>query len=240
MAADSGDDITLELAKAYNACGQYDEALKVMLGHVFTPGEGGEMAIAETYMFGRFAAGRIALHNGEYEKALGLFRDSLNIPENLHAGFWNESVTVPYRYYEAEALSKLGRTEEAKEILDKISKFENRGLWSMGAEFTYYTALIAKLSGNAMTAQDIMRKAILNWEAQLADKRGPGASGRGGRFFYLSFIDNAVAMKNANLYYMLAYGMLFNGDKEKAKEYFTRSLAINPDNDKCALELSLL
>jgi len=34
--------------------------------------------------------------------------------------------------------------------------------------------------------------------------------------------------------------MLFNGEKATAKEYFEKSLALNPDNVKAELELSLL
>ena len=235
-----GDDIVLELAKAYNACGAYDKALEVMLGHTFTPGEGGEFAIADTYMFGRFAAGRKELAKGNYEKALEYFQAAVNIPANLHASFWNESTTVPYRYYEAEALSRLGRTDEAKEIIDHISKIDNRGMWSMGGEFTYYAAKIAKLAGKEMQAQATMRRAILSWEEQMADKRGAGGRGIGGRFFYLSFIDDPRRVKVANLNYMLGYGALYNGDVAGAKELFAKSLELNPDNAKCALELSLL
>ena len=238
--ADCGDDLVLELAKAYNAGGLYDEALETMLGHVFTPGEGGEFAIAETYMFGRFAKGRHALKSGDYEEALACFRASLDIPANLHAGFWNESVTVPYRYYEAEALTRLGRTDEAKEILEKISKLNNAGMWNMGGEFTYYSAMIARLDGKEMQAQRTLRNAISSWEKQLADNPDTGSATKGGRFFYLSFMDEGAVLREANLCYMLGYGMLANGEKEKAREYFTRSLEKNPDNAKCALELALL
>jgi hypothetical protein len=85
-----------------------------------------------------------------------------------------------------------------------------------------------------------IRKAILNWEEQLADRRGAGIRQKGGRFFYLSFVDDPQALKEGNLYYMLAYAMLFNGEKATAKEYFEKSLALNPDNVKAELELSLL
>lgn len=45
---------------------------------------------------------------------------------------------------------------------------------------------------------------------------------------------------NRVMYFMLGYGMLYNGAKAKAKEFFTRSLTLNPDNTKCRLELELL
>ena len=240
LPADAGDDLLLELAKAYNDCGAYDEALKVLLSHTFTPGEGGEFAIAETYMFGRFAAGRKELKNGNCEKALEYFQAALQIPKNLNAAYWNESVTVPYRYYEAEALSRLGRVEEANAIIDHISKLNNNGMWNMGGEFTYYSAMIARLSGDVMKAQSIMRDAILNWEAQLADTRHAVPVQRPGRFFCLCYMDDPLEAKEANLYFMLGYGMLYNGEKETAKTYFARSLELNPDNTKCRLELELL
>ena len=91
-----------------------------------------------------------------------------------------------------------------------------------------------------MKAQSIMREAILDWEAQLADTRHVVPVQRGGRFFCLCYVDDPLAAKEAKLYFMLGYGMLYNGDRALAKEYFTRSLALDPDNTKCRLELELL
>ena len=241
MPADSiSDDLHLELAKSYNAAGAYDRAIEVMLSHEFTPGEGGEFVIAETYMFAQFAKGRRSLAAGDTESALASFRAALTIPENLHAGFWNESVTVPYRYFEAEALSRLGRKEEADGVIAAISKLNNSGMWNMGGEFTYYSAMLSRLAGREMEAQSVLRKAISGWEDALAHPVYPHSDVKGGRFFYLCFVDDANVLREANLTYMLGYGMLALGEKEKARDYFRRSLRLNPDNVKCALELDLL
>lgn len=234
------DDLHLELAKAYNAAGLYDCAVEVMLSHTFTPGEGGEFVIAETYMFAKFAAGRRALAAGDTESALRCFREALTIPENLHAGFWNESVTVPYRYYEAEALSRLGRKGEADEVIAALSKLNNSGMWNMGGEFTYYSAMLSRLAGREMEAQSILRKAISGWEDALKHPLYPHSGTKGGRFFYLCYMDDANELREANLSYMLGYGMLALGKTEEAKNCFRRSLHLNPDNVKCALELELL
>ena len=72
------------------------------------------------------------------------------------------------------------------------------------------------------------------------DKDYPGSHLKTGRFFYQSFIDDPMKMKEADLSYMLGYGMLYLGRKEEAKKYFTESLKANPDNVKAALELQLL
>ena len=234
------DDLHLELAKAYTAAGEYDRAIEVMLSHEFTPGEGGEFVIAETYMFAQFAKGRHDLAAGDTESALASFRAALAIPENLHAGFWNESVTVPYRYFEAEALDRLGRKAEADEIIAAISKLNNSGMWNMGGEFTYYSAMLSRLAGREMEAQSILRKAISGWEEALATPDYPHFGVKGGRFFYLCFVDDANVLREANLHYMLGYGMLALGETDKARAHFRRSLTLNPDNAKCALELELL
>lgn len=235
-----GDNLVLELTKAYLADGKYDEAMQTMLKQDFTPGEGGEFVTAEPYMFSRFAPGRIALAEGKAEKALAYFEEALTLPENLHAGFWNEAVVVPFKYYQAEALKQLGKTEEAQALIASLSGIDNSGMWNMGGEFMYYAAMLKKLSGNVVEADSMMRNAILGWEAELADKRYPGTHERNDRFFYQSFIDAPMTMKQADLYYMLGYGMLYLGNKEAAKTNFEKSLSFNPDNVKAALELKLL
>ena len=234
-----GDDLILELAKAYNSAGYYDKAKKVLSEHNFTPGEGGEMAVNDAYMFCRFAPGRIALHAHDAKKARTAFREALKIPENLHAGFWNDSNKIPYLYYEALCLYELGREKEAEKIAAQLGRMDNSGMFGMSGDFTYYEALAKRLSGDWHTGDEIMRKAVISWEEAL---RSPGAmpETERKRFFYLSFTDDPVAKKRANLLYMLGLGALYFDEKEKARSCFKESLRLYPDNEKCALELQLL
>ena len=111
------DQIQLTIACAYNAAGLYDRAEETMRSHIFSPGEGAEFATAEPYMYACFARGRLAMKEGRYEDALADFRTSQKMPENLNVGFWNDSVLMPYLYYEAAALKALGNTEEAEKII---------------------------------------------------------------------------------------------------------------------------
>lgn len=235
-----GDDLYLELARAYNRACKYSEAAKVMTSHSFTPGEGGEFAIAEAYMFSRMAEGRKLLKQGRIEEATKAFEDSLNLPDNLHSGFWNMSVTIPYQYYLALAKIQSGHLEESKKIAEEALRYDNNGMWNMGGEFIYYRAQLLRLAGHEMEATKIMREAVLKWEALLADKRAPGEVRRSNRFFYLSFIEDTHVTKEANLYYLLGLGMLFIGNKERAKELFAESLKLNPDNAGCILEMNIL
>ena len=230
------DQIQLTIARAYNAAGEYDKAEAAMRSHIFSPGEGAEYTTAEPYMYACFARGRIALREGRYEDALADFKASQVMPENLNVGFWNESVMMPYMYYEAEALKRLGRTEEAEKIISKLVTMKNEGMWNMGGEFVYYSAMSVRLGGQEMKAKEIMRKAILKWERELES---------GCKYFvqpgglYNCFIGDSRKNRLAALYGMLGYGKLYNGDVEGAKELFVKSLSYKVD-PKIAFELELL
>lgn len=230
------DPIQLNIAWAYNAASDYDAAEATMRSHNFYPGEGAEFITAEPYMFACFARGRIAYNEGRYEDALRDFRASQRMPENLHVGFWNESVTIPYRYYEAAALKALGRTEEANAIVTALAAMKDTGMWNMGGEFLYYSAMSIRLAGDEMRAQRILRDAILAWEQELA---------AGCQYYkpivgnFDCFIGDGPSGRRAALLGMLGYGALYNGDIAEARRLFTESLQLRPST-KIALELQLI
>ena len=236
---ETNDDLTLELAKAYNSAGMYDKAKTVLLGHVFTPGEGGEIAVNEAWLFSRYAMGRIALKAGDAKKALKYFREALKIPENLHAGLWVDQAELPYLYYQTLCLKELGFTKEADRILKKAVRLDRSLEFGLQPDAIYYEALTKRLAGEISEGDKIMRNAIISWETEL---KTPGAKPEAEwkRFFYLSFIPDPAAVKKANLYYYLGLGALYFGDKEKAGAYFRESLALYPDNDFCEIELQTL
>lgn len=230
------DQIQLTIARAYNAAGNFDKAEELMRSHIFSPGEGAEVATAEPYMYACFARGRRAMKEGRYEDALKDFRASQKMPENLNVGFWNESVMMPYRYYEAAALKALGQTEEAEQIIAKLSAMKDVGMWNMGGEFIYYSAMAVRLGGEELRAQKIMRDAILAWERELAEgctyHRVVGN-------LYNCVVGNGTTNRLAELYGMLGYGKLYNGDLDGAKELFSKSNSLVP-SQKIAFELELL
>jgi len=230
------DQIQLTIARAYNAAGQFDRAEETMRSHIFSPGEGAEYTTAEPYMYACFARGRLAMKEGRFEDALADFRASQKIPENLNVGFWNESVMMPYLYYEAAALKALGRTEEADAIIRRLAGMKDVGMWNMGGEFVYYYAMSVRLGGEEMRAQKIMRDAILSWERELSEGCVYHRTAGG---LYNCFVGDGTSNRRAALYGMLGYGKLFNGDKEDALDCFGRSLITVP-SPKIKFELTLL
>ncbi len=230
------DQMQLTIAKAYNAASEFEKAEEIMLNHTFSPGEGAEYQTAEPYMYACFARGRIAMKEMRFTDALNYFRAAQALPENLNVGFWNESVTIPYRYYEAAALKALGKNDEADEIIKKLCSMKDVGMWGMGGEFVYYSAMSIRLGGEDMRADRIIRESILSWENELA---------KGCKYhldigsLYNCFIGNGTTNRIATLYGMLGYGKLYNKDTEGAKKAFESSLALVP-NPKIAFELKLL
>lgn len=230
------DQMQLTLARTYNAAGEYDMAEKLMRSHKFSPGEGAELITAEPYMFACFAKGRVALGEDRFEDALGYFRAAQTMPENLNVGFWNESVLMPYLYFEAVALEKCGKTEEAEALFERLSSLRDVGMWNMGGEFVYYYAMSIRQCGDEMRAKSIMRKAILEWERELHD--GCTYHKKIGTL-YNCFVGDGQRNRIAELYAMLGYGDMFNGNIKGAKEKFALSLSYDP-TVKVALELELL
>lgn len=237
--AKAADQLTLAIARAYNRAGDYDRAEQEMLSHEFYPGEGVEFGCAEPYLFACFARGRAAMKEGRYEDALRDFQVTRQVPANLHVGFWNDSVLMPYRYYEAAVLRLLGREDEAKEIIDVLADQKDVGMWNMGGEFNYYSAMSVRLSGDEMRAQRIMRDAVLAWENQLHNLS---------RYYSQMTVGDFVCFTGSRLreerlgalYGMLGFGKLFDKDLAGAKALFEKSQELDPTGMKVALELSLL
>lgn len=230
------DQMQLTLARAYNGAGRFDEAEKAMLSHTFSPGEGAELTTAEPYIFSCFARGRVAFEEGRYTDALELFKMAQTMPDNLNVGFWNESVMMPYLYFEAVTYKKLGREEEANSLMTRLSSLRDEGMWNMGGEFVYYFAETVRACGDEMRAQSIIREAILAWEKELSS--GCRYSKKIGTL-YNCFVGDGSQNRRAELYAMLAFADLFLGKREDAKAKFEISYALDP-TAKVAFEISLL
>jgi len=233
---EKNDAICLALAAVYNNAMMFEKADEIMTTHNFTPAEGEEVWVADPYMYSCLCRGRIAMKEKRFDDALELFRKAQNLPENIHVGFWNNSVLIPYRYNEARALMALGRDGEAAKIIAELAAMEDVGMWNMGGEFMYYKAMAIKLGGDEMRAAAMMRTAILAWEKEL--ESGCEYSRKITRCFEC-FVGNRSDIRKSELYGMLGYGKLFFGDSEGAADMFTRSLEILPSY-KISFELESL
>jgi tetratricopeptide (TPR) repeat protein len=230
------DQMMLTLARAYNGAGRFEDAERIMLSHTFSPGEGAELITAEPYIFSCFARGRVAFAEGRYNDALKLFKMAQTMPENLNVGFWNESIMMPYLYFEAATLKKLGRDEEADVIIKRLATLRDVGMWNMGGEFVYYFASAISLGGDEMRAKNIIRDAILAWEKEL---EGGCVYHKKIGTLYNCFVGDGARNRRGELYAMLGFADLFLGRRKEAKDKFEKSYSLDP-TAKVAFEISLL
>lgn len=225
------DDLFVELARAYNQAHQPEKARAVLMNHVFTACEGGEHAIADQYMFSFFQEGARQEKAGDYEAALESYTQALTLPASLGAGIWNRTKYVPYRCRIAECLDRLGRRAEAEEIWREMLEIDIDFFSNMHLpELPYYQALAAEKLGLQQRAWNLMGAAKRNWTREL--KRTDSGFFRTTPFF-ISFVQSASELREAQYDYLLALVSLYEGEKRRAAELFERSSRLNADHLFC-------
>ena len=195
------DELVVELARAYNHAGKPDMALDVLLARKFVACEGGEHYIADEYMFAHYLKGKDAYLAGDYEGALAIFRSAQVLPESLGSGLWNSVKKVPYQYFEAKCLEKLGKSEEATAIYKhfctyKFDFFTDMYLYT----FAYYAARALEALGNKDAADKLIKDRFDAWSAEC----GRETLGYFGTTpFFMGYIDEAVSAKKLHYSYPL-------------------------------------
>lgn len=222
------DDILTELAKAYNQAFMPDKAIETLMSHNFVPCEGGEHAIADQYMFAYLVKGKVALDNGDTQKALEYFRCGQVLPQSLGAGIWNHCKLIPLKYHEALCLEKLGEKEKADEIFRYISGvtieyFSNMHL----KELPVWQAKSFEHLGEPLKAQHLITKYYPKWKS-IKDTKDKG------NFcttpFFISFIDDSKELRLSQCLYLTALCNMAMGNTETFVAQMEESLKLNNDN----------
>ncbi len=226
------------MIKAHNQLHQPDKALDLLDGHVFTPCEGGEHAIAEQYIFAHFRLGRTALRENDIGKALQHFIDALVIPENLGAGIWHTAMNVPALYYQGECYLLLGKNDMASDIYKNISDmvvdyFSDMYLPSL----PYYKALSLSRLGRRGDAKKLL-KAFLK---RCLHERGQKDYGyfRPTPFF-ISYFESPKVVRERYYDYLIALAYIGLNEHEKAKESLKHVLKGEHYHLMAELELAML
>ena len=214
------DDLTVELARAYNRMGEAQKALDLLLSRRFVAAEGGEDYISDQYTYACYLQGMERYRRGDYEGAEERFSAAQRLPASLGAGFWNEIKCVPYRYFQANCLIRLGKKEKAEEILRGFLRYRFDYFSDLYLPtLAYYVARAAILLGREAEGRELMRRQKARMESALQTEDS-------GFFkttpFFLSFIDDSRRARELYCSYPLWLYSLCLGDKEDAARYFER------------------
>ena len=195
------DELVVELARAYNHSGKPDMALEALLARKFVACEGGEHYIADEYMYAHYLKGKDAYLAGDYEKALAIFRSAQILPESLGSGLWNSVKKVPYQYFEAKCLEKLGKEEEAKALYThfctyKFDFFTDMYLYT----FAYYAARALESLGRKAEGDKLIKDRFDAWSAE-CERETLGYFGT--TPFFIGYIDDAASAKKLHYSYPL-------------------------------------
>ncbi len=225
------DDYVLETARAYCVAGRWDEAEQVMLSHDFVPAEGGEAAITGLYYAIRLHKGRLALREGRFQDALSIF-SALHeqLPENLHAGNWSQIELVPIYFYEAEALSRLGRAEESLQSF----RMTIRRMDPRQGGMAFYFAGALRALGRQVDARKLLAQVVratetrqshrsIGWEVSVSA--------------FNPYMNDPVSQRRGTDLYTLAMIERSEGEDQKAHDLLEESLSLWPENLNARIEL---
>ena len=222
------EDIVVELAKAYNQNGQYDEAINTLMSRDFVPCEGGEHAIADQYMFAYLAKGIDAMKCGNYEAALALLTFGQTLPQSLGAGIWNHCKYIPMRYRTALCLDQLGRREEAEAIYRYIASTEIEYFSNMHLpELPYYQALSYDRLGEGFKARALITEYLPKWKA-MANVTDNGFFAT--TPFFMPFIEAPERLRRAKALYLCALCDRYLGRDVEADQKMKESFSLSNDN----------
>ena len=115
------DDLYLERTTLYNQLGQHEKAYQLIMSRKFHPWEGGEGKVTGQYVFSLTEMAKQAIHDQKYEKAIELLKKAQVYPENLGEGKLAGAQENAVFYWQGNAYSGLGETENARQYWEKAS-----------------------------------------------------------------------------------------------------------------------
>ena len=113
-------DVTIELAKALNATGRFDETIAMLEATRINFREG-DATVWQLFSRAEVELGRTALEAGDAETALAHFDRALTYPENLGVGRPHRAQEARALWFRAEALTALDRFDEAAVTLTRCA-----------------------------------------------------------------------------------------------------------------------
>ena len=211
------DDLTVELARAYNHAGMPQKAVDLLLSRKFVACEGGEHYIADEYMYAWYLIGAERYEKGDYAGAYEAFSSAQILPQSLGSGLWNDVKLVPYQYFQAACLKKLGKTDEAMAIYRSFLEYRFDYFSDMYLiSLAYYVGRAYEELGMAERGKALVRSRLQAFEAEW-DKADTGYFGT--TPFFLVFVDPPLRARHEYYSYPLMLFSSFLKDKARTARY---------------------
>ena len=211
------DDLTVELARAYNHADQPERALEVLLARQFVACEGGEHYIADEYMYAWYLIGARRFQSKDYDGARQAFVSAQTLPQSLGSGLWNDVKLVPFRYFEAMSLKALGKEERAREIFRSFLKYRFDYFSDMYlSTLAYYVGRAYEELGEPERGRALVQDRLDQLESEF-DKEDTGYFGT--TPFFLVFIDKPSRARRQYYAYPLFLFSQFLKDTARVERY---------------------
>lgn len=167
------DDFCIEYIALLNFAGKYQEALDIMTGRPFHPWEGGEGQVLRQYSYACIRLGLLALEEGDANKALAYFENSLDTPDNLGEKYHPLQAIAHINYLKGKAYKTLGKNEEAEKCFLESANEEGDFIdmaVSQFSEMSYYRALSLNELNKTSESQTLLNNIKEFAQAQLKEK----------------------------------------------------------------------
>ena len=224
---DQRDDLSVTLAELYNQTGAPRKALEILASRQFHAWEGGEGGAAGQYALAHTLLGMDSAREGEVEAALAHFKMAQDQPDNLGLRHGMSLYDVLAWFKTAEALSTLGKPDEAQEYYRKIITAENGvALWGEPTPLTYYAALSLQALGQHAEANDKLHalQVFAQKKLEIEDEEGFFTS----RPTTLVFDDDPRMTNQIEGHYLRGLALLGLGNEREAEASFQAALRLDP------------
>ncbi len=238
------DDLYTEYCALLNDFGRHEEALSLIMAHVFHPWEGGEGKVTAQYAAALTQLGIRALKAGDAAKAKELLEKALVFPHNLGEGKLEGAKDNNIHYFLGLSEKALGNEAEALRQLELAAAGDEEPASAMyyndqPADMILYQGLASRALGRAERAASRFHKLIAYGEKHYYDQVKID-------YFAVSlpdlqlFDDDLTARNRLHCEYLIALGSIGLGDTARAGELLDAVLAADPGHQGAILHKRML
>ncbi|HPR30642.1 MAG TPA: DUF5107 domain-containing protein [Prolixibacteraceae bacterium] len=223
---DFRDDLYLERITLYNLLGQEEKALELLMQRRFHPWEGGEGKVTGQYLFSHIELAKAAMKQALFQTAIVHLRACFTYPHNLGEGKLYGAQENDVFYWLGCAYNGLGESKKAKEAWEKAAVGYNEP----GPALYYNDPQPDKIFYQGRALQKLGREAEANSRFEKLWRYGEKQLSIPFKMDYFAvslpdlfiFEDDMQERHEQHCHFLMALGYLGLGNKEKARDEFSR------------------